>query len=577
MIKIRVYLSILIICCFSLSFLVVKEAAFAATPKEKYFKAEAAYKKLSRSKKKKKYRDNWLSCINDFQAVYKQDPSGPWAPAGMYQSGKIYLELYKYSGKKSDKKEAIDHFERLIKRYPKSSYKNKAKKELRQIPKSKTSKTGTSKKSPIKKKKTTKKKKSYAKKNHTLKKKQPISTSGSATVKYLRYSTYPDFTRVVIEVDKETEYAYGFLRKDPKLNKPMRMYIDVKNSRLGKKLKKILPQKENKLRIPINKNLEVKVSQNSPNKVRVVMYNLPYKGKSFSSKHYVVKTYYNPYRIVMDVKGKVEKIDPSDEKLKNTYLVKKRYKPSSKHKASASKNKMSSNDLARQLSLGVRRIVIDPGHGGRDYGAPGYYKGVHEKNVVLQIAKRLAKKIRKDLKYEVILTRTNDRFLTLEERTRFANRNHADLFISLHANSSRNKRAYGIETYFLNLATDDEAIRVAAKENATSKKNISDLQDILTDIMQNAKIYESNRLATHVQGSLYYGLKKKYSYTKNKGVKQAPFYVLLGAKMPSILVETAFLSNPRECKRLTDPKYQDKVCDSIVHGIKKYVKEINST
>jgi N-acetylmuramoyl-L-alanine amidase len=135
----------------------------------------------------------------------------------------------------------------------------------------------------------------------------------------------------------------------------------------------------------------------------------------------------------------------------------------------------------------------------------------------------------------------------------------------------------GIKTYFLNLATDEDAIRVAAMENATSTKNISDLQTILMDLMQNAKINESSRLASHVQTNMVGYLKKKYSDIRDKGVKQAPFYVLLGAQMPAILVETSFVSNPRECKRLMDPSYQDRLSEGIVLGIEDYIKATSPT
>ena len=176
------------------------------------------------------------------------------------------------------------------------------------------------------------------------------------------------------------------------------------------------------------------------------------------------------------------------------------------------------------------------------------------------------------------MTRSSDSYLTLEERTAIANTKNADLFISIHTNSHRNRRASGIETYFLNLATDDEAIRVAAIENATSTKNISDLQNILYDLVQNAKINESSRLAGHVQGSMIKHLKRlRYSRINDKGVKQAPFYVLLGAQMPAVLVETSFISNPRECKRLVNPKYQERLCEAIVDGIKQYIKETTPT
>ena len=195
----------------------------------------------------------------------------------------------------------------------------------------------------------------------------------------------------------------------------------------------------------------------------------------------------------------------------------------------------------------------------------------------LALAKKLASKIRSELSCDVVLTRETDKYLTLEERTAIANTKNADLFISIHTNSAKDRRAFGLETFFLNLATDDEAIRVAAFENATSEKNISDLQTILTDLMQNAKINESSRLAAHVQSELFQHMKNSYSKIKSKGVKQAPFYVLLGAQMPAILIETSFISNPRECKRLTDSHYQDRLCEGIVRGIREYIKETNPT
>jgi len=379
------------------------------------------------------------------------------------------------------------------------------------------------------------------------KKSSPIN--GMGTVDNLRYWSNPNYTRVVIDASHETTFKHHLLKKDPALNKPQRLYVDLKRSRLGKNLKR---------NIPINDDLltDARAGQFSNDSVRVVV-----DIKSF--KTYKVFSLKDPFRIVIDVWG------TSDSK------VKRRRPPVMTSKKSG---KLPTNALAKQLALGVSRIIIDPGHGGRDFGAPGYLKGVHEKDVVLQISRRLAEKIRKELKYEVYLTRNSDRFLTLEERTAIANTKNADLFISIHTNSHKNRRAYGIETYFLNLATDDEAIRVAAMENATSTKNISDLQTILSDLMQNAKINESSRLAGYIQSAVVRHLKsKRYSRIKDKGVKQAPFYVLLGAQMPAVLIETSFISNPRECKRLTTPKYQDRLCEAIIKGIRTYIRETSPT
>ncbi|MBF0112540.1 MAG: N-acetylmuramoyl-L-alanine amidase [Desulfamplus sp.] len=238
-------------------------------------------------------------------------------------------------------------------------------------------------------------------------------------------------------------------------------------------------------------------------------------------------------------------------------------------------DKIKASAIAKQLALGVKTIVIDPGHGGRDPGASGCSGGVYEKDVVLTISKKLASKIKSRLDCNVILTRSSDTYLTLEERTAIANTKNADLFISMHCNASNDSSLVGIETYYLNLATDERAINVAARENATSRKNISDLSSILNDLMKNAKINESSRLAAVVQSNLYSGIAKRYSHTKNLGVKQAPFYVLLGASMPSILIEASFISNTEECRRLTNSTYQDVLCDAITDGIAKYIRDTN--
>jgi N-acetylmuramoyl-L-alanine amidase len=174
-----------------------------------------------------------------------------------------------------------------------------------------------------------------------------------------------------------------------------------------------------------------------------------------------------------------------------------------------------------------------------------------------------------------LLTRTEDKKLTLEERTAIANTQRADLFISLHCNAAKNKNLKGIETYFLNLATDSQAIAVAARENATSEKNISDLDYILSDLMKNAKIEESTRLSNIVHQNFVKGMKAKYSDIADLGVKQAPFYVLLGARMPSILIETSFISHKIEGKRLMEDAYQKAVCESIADGIEKYIDTTN--
>ena len=545
----KTFLFCLLACC--ILSMTWPRASSADAAKKKYYRADACYKKLRHSPKKQKYRSFWLGCIKKYQAVYEHNPSGPWAAAGLYMSGTLYKELYRRSFKKSDKEAALDSFRRIIKNYPKSAYRSKAEHTLRDlfpkgIPKI-ASKRNIRKKSPVTPSEDDIakqiKKSAYVKPPVIPHVKGPKGSTG--TVVGLRFWSNPSYTRVVIDADSEMAYTHRLLKEDITLRKPHRLVVDLDSSRLGQDIKKY---------IPINDNLlsDARAGQYTPDRVRVVV-----DIKSF--KTYKIFSLKNPFRIVIDVWGGTEaatgRVVKKDEKA----------------------GKIPPGALAKQLALCVKRIVIDPGHGGRDYGAPGYLKGVHEKHIVLKIARRLARKIREKLHCEVIMTRTSDRYLTLEERTAFANTKNADLFISIHTNAARDRRAYGIETFFLNLATDDDAILVAARENATSTKNISDLQTILSDLMQNAKINESSRLAVHVQKCMCKGLKKRYSRIKDKGVKQAPFYVLLGAQMPSILIETAFISNSRDCKRLVNSKYQDRMCDAIVNGIREYINETNPT
>ena len=224
--------------------------------------------------------------------------------------------------------------------------------------------------------------------------------------------------------------------------------------------------------------------------------------------------------------------------------------------------------LAQQLGLKARRIVIDAGHGGHDSGAVGP-SGLLEKDITLDIALKLAKKL-KASGYEVFLTRSDDRYVKLEDRTRFANKVKGDVFISIHCNASPNKKTRGIETYTLNVASDRYAARLAARENAGAEQGIGELQFILADLATKANTVESGQLARSVQSSLVSSLSQTYKEIKNLGHREALFFVLLGAKMPSILVEVSFLSNAEDAKLLANQQYRTHVADGIYQGIKKF-------
>ncbi len=647
---------------------------WAASAKSKYFVAERCYRQLQQNPAQKKYRDRWLRCINGFLSAHKQEPRGAWASASLYQAGVLYTEMYKHSFYEGDKLEALDIYDRLIRGYPKSSYRQKAidaRKDL--LEGNQTIKVISSDETTAR----TYYKRALAgyqrlQKNPELKKyrdqwsksiqnyekafqadpKGPLAAASlfglassydelsrfsfsqsdrdkareayqqlitdfsasayaqeartamgqgeqnsdpgprgptadtpndegaadedliarvieerashapvqdiasnmataedPAVVEGLRFWSNPRYTRVVIDANRDTIFTHHELREDPAIGKPQRIYIDMHHSRLDQNLQKLVPINDNLLK-------DARAGQYRKDTVRVVV-----DIKSF--KTFKIFSLKNPFRVVLDVWG----LEPEAQDVAARELL-----PSATAKDG---KKIQPSAIAKQLALGVRRIVIDPGHGGRDYGAPGYIKGVHEKKVVLQIARQLKEMIRDQLKCEAVLTREGDSYLSLEERTAIANTRNADLFVSIHTNASADRRAFGVETYILNLATDDEAIRVAAMENATSAKNISDLDSILQDLMQNAKVNESTRLASSVQQAVHRKLRDKYKQIRNKGIKQAPFYVLLGAEMPSILVETSFISNPRECKRLTSARYQKQLSQGIVDGIKRYIKETN--
>jgi N-acetylmuramoyl-L-alanine amidase len=226
--------------------------------------------------------------------------------------------------------------------------------------------------------------------------------------------------------------------------------------------------------------------------------------------------------------------------------------------------------LIRALGLKIGKIVIDPGHGGHDTGTIGP-DGLREKDLVLEVGRRLGKLLQTRLGAEVVYTRKNDTFIPLETRTAIANQERADLFISIHANSSHDSDARGVETYYLNFTSSPEALEVAARENAVSEKSIYELQDLVKKIAMKEKIEESREFAGDVQESLHSGLAARSPAIRDRGVKKAPFIVLIGANMPSILAEISFVSNPTDEHRLATSEYRQRIAESLYRGIAKYV------
>jgi N-acetylmuramoyl-L-alanine amidase len=230
--------------------------------------------------------------------------------------------------------------------------------------------------------------------------------------------------------------------------------------------------------------------------------------------------------------------------------------------------------LIRALGLKIGKIVIDPGHGGHDTGTIGPH-GLEEKDLVLEVGRRLGKLLQARLGADVVYTRSDDTFIPLETRTAIANQEQADLFVSIHANSSHDPDARGVETYYLNFTSSAEALDVAARENAASDKSIHELQDLVKKIALKEKVEESREFAADVQRSLHSGLASKNPGLRNRGVKKAPFVVLIGANMPSILAEVSFVSNPGDEKRLRTAEYRQRIAESLYRGIAKYVSGLS--
>lgn len=232
------------------------------------------------------------------------------------------------------------------------------------------------------------------------------------------------------------------------------------------------------------------------------------------------------------------------------------------------------NSLVRALGLKINRVVIDPGHGGHDQGTMGP-KGLLEKDLVLDVALRLGKLIQQRMGAEVIYTRTDDTFIPLEGRTQLANDKKADLFLSIHANSSPSRNVTGIETYYLNFTQSKDALEVAARENASSQESVFELQNLIQKITLHDKAEESREFASRIQASLESLSRRHFPGEKNRGVRQAPFVVLIGAIMPSVLTEIGFLSNPREEALLRKSDYRQRIAEALYRGVSRYANSLS--
>ncbi len=577
----------------------VEAASFASAWKD--------FHALVKNEKKNKYRSYWLDLEKQFVSIYKKNPSGADAPKALYYAGRVYEELGLRSYLKSDFEKAVDYFERVVKRFPKHSWSDdsllrkaavernnlhdlaaarsdlnrillhytkgdmwpRAKKELREVialmeggDAQPTQIHAAAEPAP----ETEPEPAAKAESAKDAKRASRASQLERSTLEKIRYQSSDEYTRVVLDLSDEAPYRYQILDPVPSLNKPYRLYVDLETAQVGQGVQSSLDIADGILR-------RVRVGQHDHQTARVVL--------DFQDlQKYQIFALENPYRIVIDVsapeKRTASSVAPQKQKpaaasskpkpLQTAQNTKKPEKYTLK-----SESKKQSGNLIEQLGLTVDTIMIDPGHGGKDPGAVGH-GGVLEKDVNLRFAKVLGRLL-EERGFTVLYTRTKDSFVPLEERTAMANVQKADLFISVHCNAFRSPKLNGLETYYLDLANSEDAVRVAARENSMSAKRISDLQYILTDLMLNSKMKESKDLANSVHSNLVSELRKNYQI-RDHGVRTAPFYVLMGAKMPSILVELGYITNPEEAKRMKSTKYLERKAKGLVDGVTAYKKQI---
>ena len=592
------FIIFVIICQISLSpfnlFATGNDSDELASISKGYEEAKLYYNRLQSDSNISSSRENWLKGTGNFRRIYLSSPKSDLAATCLFMLGRVYGDMYDRFQNELDLEESVSYFRDMIRLFPDHRLADDGLFALSQIFLDKQH--NPQKASDF----LTKIISDYPRgdmqpmaedlliilaKEHGIALPKSIGSSSSdnglSYVLPVKYWSSDNYTRVVIMASGHVNYK-DILLKETK-NTPRRLYIDFSKSYIEPQYRSPVPIEDGLLR-------SIHTGQFNSDTVRVVL-------DIESIDNYKIFNLTDPFRVVIDVRGKEKKVEvkapfaivSTQKKIKFPIVTskvsemavlretKKIAFPTSETgteteaKVEALVGAMQLS-LAQQLGLGVKKIVIDPGHGGKDPGAIAF--GLKEKDIVLDIAKKLAPVLAKELGCEVLLTRDSDVFISLEERTAIANSENADLFVSLHINAHTSANVRGLETYYLNLSADAEAMRVAARENSTSTHQMSDLQDILSDIMKNSKMSESSRLAQQVHNSILTKAKTNgFGDIRNLGVKQAPFYVLIGAEMPAILIEIAFISNEEDVRNLQNAKFITMLTQEIAYGIKTYVSD----
>ena len=538
--------------------------------------------------------------MTSFELIVRRYPASGYADNALWQAGSLADAAYRKFNRAEDLDRAVRFYRWLVQEYPTSSLVKKASAQLsslvQPIPPARSSLPAPRPTAPI-----------VAPSAAT-----PVSVavplrlagvdassparSGQATLNSVERTVLPDSVRVVLELDREVSY------REERLGGPARVFFDLKGVQLPPALM------DKVITYPSDIVNKIRIGRHPDHTVRVVL-------DLSDVPRYSVFTLYSPFRVVIDAErtlarpaavpmlaavpawpvalpaavsamrppAPIEVDDSPNTSEPAAVMVAAAPAPRAPVPAAPAipppagpvANGVGGFSMARQLGLGVSRIVIDPGHGGHDPGVLG--KGLSEAALVLDIALRLEKLLLKEPGVEVVLTRRTDVYIPLEERTAIANRQSADLFLSIHANSSRNDTAKGIETYFLSFASSPEAEAVAARENSASAREMHQLPDIIKAIALNNKLDESRDLAPMVQESLVTNLGKTNKDIRSRGIKKAPFVVLIGAAMPSVLAEISFVTNKQELQLLKTVAYKQKIAESLQTAVLRYRRSLKGT
>ncbi|MFH1964071.1 MAG: N-acetylmuramoyl-L-alanine amidase [Acidobacteriota bacterium] len=508
--------------------------------REAYLKADQYHDQLMKESAGSRTRSQYITSITMYRRVIDNDPSYGACDDALYTMATIYDEMAERYSSTSDRNKAIYYYEFVAREYPYTKYKNTARQragELRRVPEKAAS---TTKKSPTSQAVTAAR----------------INSGPQAVLSDVRFWSNEDYTRVVLQLDKETEFQKEVL------SNPDRIFFDLLNSRMDRKL---INRSYDVNGLFIN---QIRVGVNRPGVVRVVL--------DFDAiNQHTVFALYNPFRIVIDTRG----LTKSDSAAASNTSGSLENPPPAETPTPPGPGAVPTHDgkmtLTRTLGLKVGKVVIDPGHGGKDPGVTGP-SGLKEKDLVLDVGLKLRDYLVNRLGIEVVMTRDKDIYVPLEERTAIANQIGADLFISIHANGSPNRRVRGIETFVLDFSSSEDERRVASMENAGSQSTIAALEELLKSIARDDYKQESRDLAQIVQTHLHGQLSKSVAGQANRGVKQAPFIVLIGSNMPSILTEVGFISNPSDEKYFKSDTSRNLLAEALYTGVENYFQSLGN-